>query len=120
MIGIEPDRFRRETQRELVILAIQCRARRFDGGINHIGQRQPLLFELQFALRDPCDVEQIIEQQCHVRHLPLDDELRALQLRRRQLRRSNESGSHADRCERIPQFVGQRGDEFILASILLA
>ena len=56
----------------------------------------------------------------HVRHLPFDDELRPLQLRRRHLRRCDDLGRGANRSERIAQLMGQRRDEIVLASILLA
>ena len=66
-----------------MILPIQFRASRFNGCVNDIGKRNPLLLEPQFALRNARNVEKIIEEQGHMRHLPLNDRLCPLQLSRR-------------------------------------
>ena len=120
MIRVEQDRFGRQMQRQVLVLGLQRRTGRFHSGIHHVGHHQRFQLEMQLALRDARDVEQVIEQQRHVRRLALDDHLRALELRGRDLRRGNQPGRRTDRCQRVAQLVRQRRDEFILAAILLA
>ncbi len=77
----------------------------------------PLFAQFQLAFGDSSGVEQISQQQRHVRRLALDDLVAPAQLRFGHLRRARDAHGLTNRRERIAQFVRERGEELILAAI---
>jgi len=62
---------------ERVALALQKRRSHLDCAAHDLRQRQPLLLQLNLALGDAGDVEQIVHQVYQMRRLAFDDRLLA-------------------------------------------
>lgn len=72
------------------------------------------------AKGDARDVQQIIEQGAHALHLPLDGLATALPLFGRGLGRGDQRRRLANGGQRIAQFMGQHGEEFVLLPVVVA
>ena len=76
-----------------------------------------LLAQLQRAVRDARDIQQIVEQQRHVLHLPLDHVVGPALLRVGGVFVARDGGGLANRRQRIAQLVRERREELVLAAI---
>jgi hypothetical protein len=61
-VRIEGNRLRGQGYRKPMALTIEQRACRFDGRIDDAVKGELLGFELEFALRNPSDIQQVIQQ----------------------------------------------------------
>ena len=114
-LGIE--RVVADVHDEAVLLPVDLRPRRVDGGLDHGGQVDVLLPQRQLVAGDTRDVEQIVDEAREMVDLPLDDVAQLGQLRIRLLPLAQERDRDPHRAERVPQLVRERGQEFVLAPI---
>ena len=68
---------------------------------------------MDLAFRDASDVEQVFDQPVEGRYLVSDDPQAPI-VATLLIRVSQELGGHADTTQRIPQLMGQDGDELVL------
>src|SRR5690348_3102062 len=73
--------------------------------------------QLELAARDARHVEQVVEQQRHVLHLPLDHLLAPAALRIARVRGARQPRCLADGGERIAQLVRERRQKLVLAPV---
>ena len=90
---------------------------RVDRGVDDGAEVDGLQFELQLPACDARNVEQVVEQPRHVRHLAMNHLARPRQLVLRQIWQRQHLGSRAYRRQGIPELVRQRGEELVLAVI---
>ena len=76
-----------------------------------------LLAQLQGAVRDARNIEQVVEQQRHVLHLALDHIAGPALLRVGGVLVARDGGGLTDRRQRIAQLMRQRREEFVLAAV---
>ena len=116
-IRMQRGRTRRQLDRQRVALGIDHRARRLHGHVDDRAQRHVALLELELALGDARDVEQVVEQVRHLAHLALDDLARPLHLRRLDPLRSKHLRRAAHGCKRVAQFVRQRCEKHVFLAV---
>ncbi len=116
-VGIKLDRSFRYADDELMPVGVDQRAGRFDRAGDDIAQEEPLRPKLDFAPHEPRQVEQVVDEADHVIDLPLEHGDRFSRDFRVDPRGPHDFECIADRGQGITQFVGQRGEEFVLAAI---
>ena len=107
----------RQVDRELVLLGVEQRARRFHRDADDGLEVDVVLLELELAARDARHVEQVVEQQRHALHLARDDFAAPLALAVVGRVRIEDAHGVANGRERIAQLVRQRGEELVLAPV---
>ncbi len=112
-------RLRRQVDRELLPARLDQRAIRLDRARHHVVQRQPRPLESELSLGDPRHVEQVLDEARELLGLAPDHLPAPLQLRVLQRPQPHELHSVHDRRERIAQFVGEHGQELVLAPVHL-
>ena len=108
-------RRRGQVDRQHVALALDRRTRRLDRGLI-TGPSVMLAPQLELALGDARDVQQVVEQPGHVA-LALGSPVATVQRGVVELRRGGDLRRVADRRQRIAQLVRQRREEFVLAAV---
>ena len=98
---------------------VDQRAGRFDRTGDDVAQKDALRPKLDFAPHEPREVEQVVDEADHVIDLPLEDGDRFFRDFRVDPRGPHDFERVADGGQGITQFVGQRGEEFVLAAISL-
>jgi hypothetical protein len=81
--------------------------------VDQLLHRHPFGPEDQPALRDAGDVDQVVEQARHVRHLPADDLHRARAHRRPAPTAATAGAPRCGSGQGIAQLMGQRCEEFV-------
>ena len=76
-----------------------------------------LLAQLQLVAGDAGDVQQVVDQPGQVLDLPLDHVAAPAELRLVRPLEAQHLHGVADRGQRVPQFVGQRRQELVLAAV---
>ena len=115
-IGIDPDSGIGKVGDERVAARLQQRLRRLDRRGEQALQLQRLAVELDAALGDARDVEQIVDAPCEVVDLAAHDAQRIGLGAGVGARRSQHLDGAEDRRQRAAQLVRQRGQGFVLAS----
>ncbi len=87
-----------------------------DRVLQHRQHVDPVRPELDLALGDAADVEQVVDQMDHLTELAFDDVASAVD-GLRLARQGHDLERIADRRERIAQLVGEGGEEFVLAAV---
>jgi hypothetical protein len=101
---------------ELMFALTHRRLRRFEG-VTHDGRHiDPTPIHRHQPAVDAAHVHQVIHQRHHVLHLALHHQAHALGHRGVGPGRFRDVQPVTQRCERIAQFVGQDGDELVLAA----
>ena len=103
-----------------MVRAVDGRARRLDRLVHDVDDVDALLPQRQLVGRDAADIEQIVDEPHHVLQLAGDDVVGLGLGRDRQAVLLQNLDAGADGRQRIAQFVGERGQEFVLAPIRLA
>ena len=115
-IRIQPDRFLGYVRLETVPCGRDGRRGRLDRRRDEAVQRDDLAAEVDLAARDPRDIEEVVDQPCHVIDLPLDDGDRATGLLAEALALEQRERV-PDWCKRVAQLVGEDRDEIVLAVV---
>ena len=119
-IGVHINGFRRELHRQRVPGLVDERAADFHGALHDLVQTDGLFAQGDPAPRDARDIEQVIDQTDHLRELAFHHFLR-LAAGLRVVARGPEQGQGvAQRGEGVAQFVGQGGQELVLAAVGVA
>ena len=116
-ICVDEDRLVGHDDDQLVPLALDQRAARLDGALDHRRQPDALLAERQLAVRDTGHIEKVVEQPGHVPDLPVDHLPGPLQLGVAQARHHEDLHGVVDRGQGIPELVGQGRQELVLAAL---
>ncbi len=91
-------------------LPLEDRARQLDGTAGDLGQFDPFLPKFDLPVRDPRDVEQVVDEPHQALDLSLDDVL----LARRLILEAHQLQRRQDRRQRIAQLVAEHGQELVL------
>jgi hypothetical protein len=94
------------------------RPARFHGGAHDGGEFDRFPPQLDLSASDARDFHQVVHQAHHVVDLPLHHGAHAVRGGVVPAGEPQDVQRVADRRERVPQFVGQDGEEFILATIV--
>ena len=101
-----------------VVRGVELRLRRLHRVLDRRLQRGGREPQRELVARDARDVEQVVDQPHHERHLPLRGRARPLDERGVALRALDDLERRADRCERVAQFVRERGEELDRKSVV--
>jgi hypothetical protein len=89
---------------------------RLDGRVDDLADVQILFSQFNASTSDSGNVQQIIEQPCHVSRLTLDDVVCLLNRLSIRLFRTHHFRCAEDRSQRIPQFMGKHRKELLAAA----
>jgi hypothetical protein len=104
-------------KQQRVVARLQQRARLLDCRGDDVVHVERFARERHQPAGDARDVQQVVHQAGHVLHLAANDGAGAAHLLGVEARQRQQVGGRADRCERIAQFVGQHGQEFIFLAV---
>ena len=118
-LGIAMNRQRLLGQVDLQFMAhtLQQGGGLLDGVAHQGAQVQAVLIQPNAAALDPGRVEQVVDQAAHVTHLPANDGAAVAHGLRGGVGSAHHFGSHRNRRQRVAQFMGQHGQEFVLAFV---
>ena len=89
---------------------------RLDGGLDHGPQRHPLLPERELIIRDAGHVQQVVDEPHHVRKLAVHH-IASVDGNGRVLRHVEHMETAPERSERVPELVGEGGQELVLPPV---
>ncbi len=95
------------------------RLTRLDRPRDHGGQLHRLFVQIEFRLRDPRNVEQIVDHAVEVVHLAFDDFARPLHGRIGRILQTQHLDGIPNGCQRVSQLVRQNRQELVLPPIRL-
>jgi hypothetical protein len=113
-VAFEGNRLRRQIDRQRVARSIDDRLRDLDRTLDDRRKLQRFTPQMELAARHARDVEQVVEQVRHLRHLPIDDVAAPDHLRVALGGAAQHLDRIADRRERVAQLVRERRDEVVL------
>src|SRR5690606_32393194 len=116
-IGVELDPLLRELDHELVPGLVEERTRLLERALDDRIERDPALAQLESALRDARDFEQIVDEPRELLDLPLHDLERDRDRPRIVRRRLQQIDAAAQRRERISELVRERRQKQILTAV---
>ena len=118
-VRVGPERRVRQFQVNAVGLPVDGRPRRVDRGLQHRAEVDSLASHLQLVLCDPRHVEQVVGQPHQLHQLPLHRHARFLDDLGLVPGQAHDLEGTAQRRQRIAQFVGERRQELVLATVRL-
>ena len=102
---------------QLVPGRVDRRAGRLDRAAHHVGQQDPGPPQLHLVAADPGHVEQVVDQPHHVARAAGPSSPGPAPAPPRSSRQADDLQAVADRGQRVPQLVGQQGEELVLLPV---
>jgi hypothetical protein len=119
-IGFDPHRILTDLEHNRLLRLFQERSGRIDRRSNEVGEGGGPKVECERPLRDPREVQQIIDQQCELASLVADDPDGPLALLLVIVQVHQQLAGVIDRRERISQLMAERREEFILGTVCVS
>ena len=119
-VGLKQQFILRQRHIEPVLKFIDQRAGRVDGILQHIDQLHTGPAQFNLSLVDAAHIHQVIDESAHCLDLAFDQSGRPLHLGRRVALAPEHFDRVAYRGERVAQFVGKRGKEFVFSAAGIA
>ena len=102
---------------EMVSRLIKQRPAGFHRAFDYVAQIDIFQAQRELARRDAGDIQQVVDQPCELRALPVDDGAASRDFIRIGMIRFQHLGGDANWRQGIAQFMRQRGDKNVLAAV---